>query len=162
MFLVMRRALLSFAVVCVLGSAGVAGDFPYANHDESWFPQKFMELLTDTKHRFQVVRKEIGISPPDDSWKAKLAISFLYRPGADYRKVPPYMVVLRALTPMPADAVPALVRYMASKNYAPGTALAWIRWDVSDGMTEWVLVGPPDAFINENIFKLPPMETEET
>lgn len=158
MFAFLRRALLSVAIVCCMG----LGNYHYGDHSEQWFESKFVELHTNAKHQFTVVSKETVISPPDDKWSAKLSISILFKKGQDIRREMPYMVVLRALDPMPAEAVPILVRYLATKNYGPGTALVWLRWDSAKDITQWVLVGPPDSFIAETIFKVPPMETQET
>ena len=157
----LRRWLFGGLIVCCLGLPGIAGDYPYADHSEQWFANKFMELHSNSDNRFVVVRKELLISPPDDKWEAKISVAHLFTKSRNPKKDPPYLVILKALTPLPKEAVPILTRYMATKNYIPFTELVWISWDDTDKTVKWILVAPPSVFVSERILGLPPLPTEE-
>ena len=161
MLVLLRRLFLSFAVVCSLSLVSGASDYLYTEHTEEWFPAKFAELHANTNRQFIVVKKETVVSPPDDSWSARLSIVILFKKGQNIRRDAPYMVVLKAVDRLPAEVVPILVRFLATKNYEPFTPLAWVRWDVEEGVAGWVLVGPPESFIAEGIFKGPPIKASD-
>ena len=161
MWSLLRRFLAVVIVAGTLtGSAVGETAFPYAPHPEKWFGEKFEQLHSNPGKGFVTVSKKVAISPPDDAWVCQISIVVLFKKGAEPPKGNPYMVVVRAEDALPDVAVPVLTNFLARKYYEYGTPLAWVRLGGdTEGVTKYILVGPAESFVEQDIFKVPPAET---